>query len=71
MKCNVIELSGCDFFKMKWSSVAGIATRLQARQPRVQIPVAARDFSLFHNIHTWSGAHLVPYSLGARVLPWE
>jgi hypothetical protein len=56
---------------MSWSIVAGIATRLQTRQSRVQTQVGARDFSLFHNIQTGSGVHLVSYSMGAGVLPWE
>lgn len=43
-------------------------TRQQGELPKIRVwlPWGARDFSVCHNIHSKSGAHLSSYSVGTR-----
>jgi len=44
--------------------------KLKAGQCGIQIPERTRDFSVFHNVHTGSGAHAASSSMGTVILPW-
>ena len=54
--CAVISLAS---LFLGLAGIVVIATRLMAGRSGVRIPVATRDFSLFLNAHTGSGARLV------------
>jgi hypothetical protein len=48
-------------------SVVDVAAELRTGQSGVRTPVGARDLSLLQNVHTGSGPHSVPPSVGTGV----
>lgn len=50
-----------------WGSVAGIVTRLRAKQKAVRIPACSMGFSLLQNVQSECGAHPASYSMVAGV----
>lgn len=54
-----------------WKSKVGIVIRLWAGRSGIRIMDRTRDFSVFHNVQTGSGApHTASSSMSIVILPW-
>ena len=51
--------------------MVSIVTMLPTGWSVVRIPVGERDFSVFQNFQTGSGAHPAFYLIGTGLLPWD
>ena len=54
-----------------WGTMVSIVTMLLTGWSVVRIPVGERDFSVFQNFQTGSGAHPAFYLIGTGLLPWD
>ena len=73
--CSPMFLCGIDkdncIFICVYGSWNSAETGLLAGRYRVWILARLRDFSLFQNAYTSSGAHQAWYSMSSRVLSWD